>query len=147
LTVHLVNLSNPMMMKGPVRELIPDPAQKVSIRLPEGHKAKKVHFLVSSAAPREQEANGRLTVTVPSILDHELIAVERQGWARRLADPLVCGSNLGRRGRREHWGRSAKTSSVCHWFNTMEWQTVTPCSKEVYFCGYFCTQPLLAVSY
>jgi hypothetical protein len=26
MTVHLVNLANPMMMKGPVRELIPAPA-------------------------------------------------------------------------------------------------------------------------
>jgi hypothetical protein len=76
LTVHLVNLTNPMMMKGPVRELIPISAQKVRIRLPEGRKAKKVHFLVSSAAPRVQESGGTITVTVPSILDHEVIAVD-----------------------------------------------------------------------
>ena len=75
-TVHLVNLTNPMMMKGPVRELIPVAAQKVRIRLPEGKKAKKVHFLVSTAAPRVQESGGTITVTVPSILDHEVIAVD-----------------------------------------------------------------------
>jgi hypothetical protein len=76
LTVHLVNLTNPMMMKGPIRELLPVGAQRVRIRLPQGAKAKKVHFLVSAAAPRVQEANGELTVTVPSILDHEVIAVD-----------------------------------------------------------------------
>jgi hypothetical protein len=76
LTVHLVNLTNPMMMKGPVRELIPISAQKVRIRLPEGRKAKQVHFLVSSAAPRVQESGGYVTLTVPSILDHEVIAVD-----------------------------------------------------------------------
>jgi hypothetical protein len=76
LTVHLVNLTNPMMMKGPIRELLPVGQQKVRIRMPQGRKAKKVQFLVSSAAPRAQEDNGFLTVTVPSILDHEVIAVD-----------------------------------------------------------------------
>ena len=32
LTVHLVNLTNPMMMKGPVREILPSPPQRVSSR-------------------------------------------------------------------------------------------------------------------
>jgi hypothetical protein len=76
LTVHLVNLTNPMMMKGPIRELIPVSAQKIRIRMPEGRKAKKVHFLVGTGTPRVQEANGFLTLTVPSILDHEVIAVD-----------------------------------------------------------------------
>ena len=34
LTVHMVNLTNSMMMKGPVREFIPTPPQQVSLRLP-----------------------------------------------------------------------------------------------------------------
>jgi hypothetical protein len=76
LTVHLVNLTNPMMMKGPIRELLPVGAQKVRIRMPEGRKAKKVQFLVGTAVPRAQEANGYLTLTVPSILDHQVIAVD-----------------------------------------------------------------------
>ena len=38
MTVHLVNLTNPMMMKGPLREIDPGrPAERVRIRLPEGH--------------------------------------------------------------------------------------------------------------
>ena len=41
MTVHLVNLTNPMMMKGPLRELIPSPAQKVSVRLPHGFAARR----------------------------------------------------------------------------------------------------------
>jgi hypothetical protein len=65
-----------MMMKGPIRELIPVGAQQVRIRMPEGRKAKKVQFLVGSTMPRTDEANGYLTVTVPSILDHEVIAVD-----------------------------------------------------------------------
>src|SRR6185295_1856765 len=33
MTVHLVNLTNPMMMKGPMREIIPLSSQKVKVRL------------------------------------------------------------------------------------------------------------------
>ena len=36
MTVHLVNLTNPMMMKGPFRELIPVGEQRVVVRLPAG---------------------------------------------------------------------------------------------------------------
>jgi hypothetical protein len=74
LTVHLVNLTNPMMMKGPIREFIPTPPQKVSLKLPS--RAKKVQLLVSGANVRSDERNGMLSLTVPSILDHEVIAVD-----------------------------------------------------------------------
>ena len=36
MTVHLVNLTNPMMMKGPFRELIPVGEQQVVVQLPAG---------------------------------------------------------------------------------------------------------------
>jgi hypothetical protein len=74
ITVHLVNLTNPMMMKGPIREFIPTPPQKVSLKLPSP--AKKVHLLVSGANVRTEERGGVLTLTVPSVLDHEVIAVD-----------------------------------------------------------------------
>jgi len=76
ITIHLVNLTNPMMMKGPFRELIPIGEQKVQVRLPEGRKARKVQFLVSGRPPRLEESGRRLTVTVPSIVDHEVVAVD-----------------------------------------------------------------------
>ncbi len=76
LTVHLVNLTNPMMMKGPFRELIPVGEQRVKVRLPAGGKAKKVQLLVSGREPRVEEAAGALTVTVPSVLDHEVVAID-----------------------------------------------------------------------
>jgi len=75
-TVHLVNLTNPMMMKGPFRELIPLASQQVKVRLPQGRKAKKVHLLNSGESPHTNEAAGVLTVWVPSILDHEIIAID-----------------------------------------------------------------------
>jgi hypothetical protein len=76
MTVHLVNLTNPMMMKGPLRELIPAPAQKVSVRLPAGSRAKKVQLLSSGQVPRVQESNGVLALTVPSVLDLEVVAID-----------------------------------------------------------------------
>jgi hypothetical protein len=76
MTVHLVNLTNPMMMKGPYRELIPAPEQKVRIRIPGGGKARKVQLLVSGQAPRVQEESGNVEVSLPSILLHEVIAID-----------------------------------------------------------------------
>jgi len=76
LTVHLVNLTNPMMMKGPVRELIPVGEQKVRVRLPDGANLKKVHLLAAEKTPHIQRHGSVLTVTVPSILDHEVVAID-----------------------------------------------------------------------
>jgi len=76
LTVHLVNLTNPMMMKGPLREFIPLPAQEVAVRLPEGKKPRAVKLLVAGTTPRVRETAGEVRVTVPSLLDHEVVAIE-----------------------------------------------------------------------
>ena len=76
MTVHLVNLTNPMMMKGPVREFIPTPPQQVTVRLPQGAKARKVQLLVSRQPARVRETNDAVTLTIPSILDHEVIAID-----------------------------------------------------------------------
>ena len=76
MTVHLVNLTNPMMMKGPYRELIPSPPQKLTIRLPEGTKARGVRLLVAGQTPEVQPSEGTLSLTVASVLDHEVVAVD-----------------------------------------------------------------------
>jgi hypothetical protein len=78
MTVHLVNLTNPMMMKGPFRELIPVSEQKVRVRLPEGKKVKRVQLLVSTKSPHIEKTTGYLDVTVPSILAHEVVAIDLQ---------------------------------------------------------------------
>lgn len=75
LTVHLVNLTNPMMMKGPLREFLPAPPQSVSIDM-HGRKARRVQLLVSGAQPKVRESNGELTLTIDSVLDHEVIAID-----------------------------------------------------------------------
>ena len=76
LTAHLVNLTNPMMMKGPVREIIPISAQTVSIRIPEGRTAKQVHLLVSQARPAFTNRQNLVVVDIPSIALHEVVAID-----------------------------------------------------------------------
>ena len=76
MTVHLVNLTNPMMMKGPFRELIPVAEQSVRVRLPQGARAGKVQLLVSGHSPRVEASAGYVSLAVPSILDHEVVAID-----------------------------------------------------------------------
>ena len=76
LTVHLVNLSNPMMMKGPVREIVPIGTQRVRLRLPSGRTLAGVKLLVAGTRPDFSEAAGAVEVQVPSIGLHEVVAFD-----------------------------------------------------------------------
>jgi len=78
MTVHLVNLTNPMMMKGPFREFIPVGNQNVQIQIPPNKKIDKVHLLVADKSPAYQIDNEMMKLTVTSILDREVIAVDFQ---------------------------------------------------------------------
>jgi hypothetical protein len=75
MTVHLVNLTNPMMMKGPFRELIPVDVQ-VSIRIPQDLKVSEVHLLIRGQKPQFDCQEGRVTLAVPQIFDHEIVALD-----------------------------------------------------------------------
>jgi len=76
MTAHLVNLTNPMMMKGPIREVIPAPPQTVAIRVPEGRSVRRVQLLVSGkTAGIKQDANV-IRLQIPSIELHEVVAVD-----------------------------------------------------------------------
>jgi hypothetical protein len=76
MTVHLVNLTNPMMMKGPVREIIPVPRQTVRVRIPEGRRIEKVHLLVAKTAVPFRQGNDAIELEVPSVGLHEVIAID-----------------------------------------------------------------------
>ena len=76
LTVHLVNLTNPMMMKGPIRELIPLGPQRVRLRIPPGMRTGRVHLLAAGKTPTVARDGHYLNLTVPSIVDHEIVAVD-----------------------------------------------------------------------
>jgi hypothetical protein len=76
LTVHLVNLTNPMMMKGPFREFIPLSEQRVRVRLPKGFGPRETHLLVSGQSPQPTVTEGHLELVVPPIRDHEVVAID-----------------------------------------------------------------------
>jgi Hypothetical glycosyl hydrolase 6/Beta-galactosidase trimerisation domain len=76
MTVHLVNLTNPMMMKGPVREIIPIGAQRVRVRIPEGRHIATAHLLVSKKPIPLRRGTGFVECDVPGISLHEVIALE-----------------------------------------------------------------------
>jgi hypothetical protein len=76
MTAHLVNLTNPMMMKGPIREIIPITAQQVSVQIPAGRKVKQVQLLVAGTKPNYTNKEGLLQLEVPSIALHEVVAID-----------------------------------------------------------------------
>jgi hypothetical protein len=75
-TVHLVNLTNPMMMKGPIRAPVPLGAQQVKLHLPAGVRARAVRLLVAAIEPGYEQDGEWLDVTVPGLLEHEVVAVD-----------------------------------------------------------------------
>lgn len=76
MTVHMVNLTNPMMMKGPIREIIPSPPQQVRIRIPSSMELRNVHFLVSGRTGGHELNGTLLQLEVPSVELHEVIALD-----------------------------------------------------------------------
>jgi hypothetical protein len=76
-TVHLVNLTNPMMMKGSVRELIPIGPQQIAVRLPEGSKRpQRVQLLAADKGAKFNWDGRHVRLSVLSVLDHEVVAID-----------------------------------------------------------------------
>ena len=76
MTVHLVNLTNPMMMKGPVREIIPVPGQQVRVRIPDKRSIAKVQLLVRKGEIAYRQEGDAIELEVPSVALHEVIAID-----------------------------------------------------------------------
>ena len=72
--MHLVNLTNPMMMKGPIREIIPIGRQLVSVAIP--GKSATARLLVSGKVPLTRVGGGRIEVEVPEIATNEVVLIE-----------------------------------------------------------------------
>ena len=71
----MFNLTNPMMLKGPVRENYPIGPQKVSIELPLGKTVRDVRLLVDGRAPPFTVENGRVAVEIPGIERLEVVHI------------------------------------------------------------------------
>lgn len=65
-----------MLMKGPVREVLQVGAQKVRMRLPDGLRATRVRLLTSGTEPDAEDRDGVLSLRVPSIGVHEVVAID-----------------------------------------------------------------------
>lgn len=76
MTVHLVNLSNPMMMKGPLREVLPIGPLQVRVRLPVGTTARRVQLLTAGTTPPLERGSGSVSLEVPSVGVHEVVAID-----------------------------------------------------------------------
>jgi hypothetical protein len=76
MTVHMVNLTNAMAMKGPLREFIPLGPLKVTVRMPSARKARQVKLLTGGQQVRIESAGWGLRLTIPRIVDHEVIAID-----------------------------------------------------------------------
>ena len=75
MTVHLVNLTNPMLQKGPFREFIPVDAE-VKINIPPGIKVEDVHLLASQNKPIFKIEGNAVLLKVSEIKDHEIIGID-----------------------------------------------------------------------
>jgi len=65
-----------MMMKGPFREALPLGELKVRLRLPTGSRARRTHLLVSGRTPKTEVSGGYVSVTVPGVEIHEVVAID-----------------------------------------------------------------------
>ncbi|TCV74547.1 beta-galactosidase-like protein [Neorhizobium sp. R1-B] len=78
LALSLFNLTNPMMMKGPIRENLPLAAQTVSVDIPQGKSLGRAWLVVADRAAEVRIENGRAVVVVPGI---ERLEVLHLAWA------------------------------------------------------------------
>jgi hypothetical protein len=76
ITIHLVNLTNPMAMKGPYRDFFPIGPHTVRLNLPTGTHVQRAHLLVAGKPIPITRSATTLEVTIPTILDHEVLAIE-----------------------------------------------------------------------
>lgn len=76
ITINIVNLTNPMALKGPYRDFFPIGAQTVKLRVPDGVRVKQARLLVADKTVAASHSGSTVTITVPSILDHEVVALD-----------------------------------------------------------------------
>ncbi len=78
LAVSLLNLTNPMMLKGPVRENIPLSKQKIEVEIPDDKTLRRAWLVVADRAAEFSIENGRAMIIVPEI---ERLEVLHLNWS------------------------------------------------------------------
>jgi hypothetical protein len=76
LVVLVNNLTNPMMMKGPIREVFPIGPVTLSIAIPAGRSVDQVRLGSSGESLRHQSGDGRVTVTLAELATLDAIQVD-----------------------------------------------------------------------
>ena len=74
--VTLTNLTNPMMMKGPIRETFPVTGLALAVRLPDGVTSVRADLLIADRQAEIAVADGIATVTVPEVDLAEAVVIE-----------------------------------------------------------------------
>lgn len=74
--LHLVNLTSAGTWRAPVEELIPVGPVKVTVSLPGTAGSRQARLLVSNATRPVALRQGKTTVEIGSILDHEVVVIE-----------------------------------------------------------------------
>ena len=72
----MVNLTNPMAMKGPFRDFIPVGPHTVKLTLSGEYNVKQAKLLVAGNPVPVERSGSILTIRVPSIRDHEVLALD-----------------------------------------------------------------------
>lgn len=75
----LVNLTNPMALKGPIRETVPMPEQRVSVALPEGATGATARLLVAGTDAEVTVSGGRAEALVATAQLMEMVSFK---WIR-----------------------------------------------------------------
>jgi hypothetical protein len=75
LALTLFNLTNPMMLKGPVRENYPLGAQKLSFEIPSGKSVARVWLVVADCSAHFNVEADRVVVDVPGIDRLEVVHI------------------------------------------------------------------------
>ena len=76
MTVHLVNLTNPMLMKGPIREIFPIGKQCLRMQIAPKRSVKRAKLLVAGKEVPFKVEQSSIVLDVPSVILHEVVAVD-----------------------------------------------------------------------
>lgn len=90
IAVSIVNLTDPMAMRGQRHESLPLHGQEVVLRIPAGQRAARAELLVAGTAARTQVRGRHLHIPLDRIDDLEVVHVT---WAPQSADTATSGGD------------------------------------------------------